>query len=71
MAALQTAVLHGEVDATKAAQHDVDDINAKIARIREAVKHEEDQALENCKDVEELQKGAKTVRVWPCFERAL
>lgn len=58
----KTAVLQGEVDSTKAAQHEVDNFSAKIDRLRDAITYEEAQAIDNCKDVEKFQKDAVDAR---------
>ena len=63
MTAVQTAVLQGEVNATKAAQHEMDDIDVKIGRMNAAAKNEQAQAVQNCKDAEKCQQEARAARV--------
>ena len=59
----QESVLSGEVSATKAAQHELEDIKAKVGRVKEAAEREEGQALENRKAAEKLKEEAQAARV--------
>lgn len=62
----QVAFLQGQVDATKSAKANLDDIDSKIARIKKHVGEEEAEAASNRADADKLKGDIASLQVCAC-----